>query len=120
MKILFFCFVLAIFHGELIKITKSVLDLISSHYAAINACDVLSEAHNGCKIENSQCICSFGCKSEFRYRTKKECTDALKVKTFVQRESISLFEQGAKGIYICRCSIKVTKKNMISFADYLL
>lgn len=43
------------------------------------SCDVLSEAHNGCKIENSQCICSFGCKSEYRYSTKKECTDALKV-----------------------------------------
>lgn len=43
------------------------------------ACDVIKEAHNGCKIENSQCLCSFGCKSEFRYQTKKECTDALKV-----------------------------------------
>lgn len=45
----------------------------------VSACDVLTEAHHGCKIENSQCICSFGCKSEFRYTTKKECTDALKV-----------------------------------------
>ena len=52
---------------------------LSQSPTVVNACDVLSEAHNGCKIENSQCICSFGCKSEFRYRTKKECTDALKV-----------------------------------------
>jgi hypothetical protein len=44
-----------------------------------SACDALTEAHNGCKIENSQCLCGFGCKSEFRYKTKKECTDALKV-----------------------------------------
>ncbi|XP_070497521.1 protocadherin-like wing polarity protein stan [Chironomus tepperi] len=45
---------------------------------SVNACDVLTETHHGCKIENSQCICGFGCKSEFRYTTKKECTDSLK------------------------------------------
>ena len=54
------------------------------------ACDVLTEAHHGCKIDNSQCICSFGCKSEFRYKTKKECTDALKVR--IERITLKVIE----------------------------
>jgi hypothetical protein len=60
----------------------NLINFQSIDQSVSSACDVLSEAHNGCKIENSQCICSFGCKSEFRYTTKKECTDALKVSSF--------------------------------------
>lgn len=44
----------------------------------ISACD-LDQAWNGCRIDNGACTCQFGCKSEFRYQTRKECFDALKV-----------------------------------------
>ncbi|XP_058123421.1 protein crumbs-like [Anopheles ziemanni] len=43
-------------------------------------CD-LDQTQHGCRIDNGQCTCAFGCKSEFRYATKKECQDALKGRT---------------------------------------
>uniref|UniRef100_A0A182N205 EGF-like domain-containing protein n=1 Tax=Anopheles dirus TaxID=7168 RepID=A0A182N205_9DIPT len=42
-------------------------------------CD-LDQTQHGCRIDNGQCTCAFGCKSEFRYATRKECQDALKVR----------------------------------------
>uniref|UniRef100_A0A2M4D0G1 Putative secreted protein n=1 Tax=Anopheles darlingi TaxID=43151 RepID=A0A2M4D0G1_ANODA len=39
----------------------------------------LDQTQHGCRIDNGQCTCAFGCKSEFRYATRKECQDALKV-----------------------------------------
>uniref|UniRef100_A0A8D8NZV8 (northern house mosquito) hypothetical protein n=1 Tax=Culex pipiens TaxID=7175 RepID=A0A8D8NZV8_CULPI len=42
-----------------------------------NACE-LDQTQHGCRIDNGQCTCAFGCKSEFRYATRKECQDALK------------------------------------------
>lgn len=44
----------------------------------VRACD-LDQAQNGCRIDNGACSCSYGCKSEYRYATLKECLDALKV-----------------------------------------
>lgn len=49
------------------------------YLASTDGCEILTETQHGCKIENSQCVCGFGCKSEYRYTTKKECTDLLKV-----------------------------------------
>lgn len=49
------------------------------------ACD-LDQRGNGCRIDNGACSCSYGCKSEYRYATRKECLDALKV-----RQNSSLF-----------------------------
>lgn len=43
-------------------------------------CELESQTQHGCKIENSQCVCGFGCISEYRYTTRRECQDALKVK----------------------------------------
>lgn len=42
------------------------------------ACD-LDQAQHGCRIDNGACSCAYGCKSEYRYATLRECTDALKV-----------------------------------------
>lgn len=42
------------------------------------ACE-LDQAHNGCRIEDGGCSCAYGCKSDYRYPTRKECLDALKV-----------------------------------------
>lgn len=47
----------------------------------VKACD-LDQAQHGCRIDNGACSCSYGCKSEFRYATLKECNDALKVHCF--------------------------------------
>uniref|UniRef100_U5ENH4 Putative neurexin iii-alpha n=1 Tax=Corethrella appendiculata TaxID=1370023 RepID=U5ENH4_9DIPT len=44
----------------------------------VNSCELETQTQHGCKIENGQCNCAFGCKSEFRYSNRKECTDALK------------------------------------------
>ncbi|ETN59530.1 hypothetical protein AND_008892 [Anopheles darlingi] len=41
----------------------------------------LDQTQHGCRIDNGQCTCAFGCKSEFRYATRKECQDALKGRT---------------------------------------
>lgn len=41
------------------------------------ACE-LDQTQHGCRIDNGQCTCAFGCKSEFRYATRKECQDSLK------------------------------------------
>lgn len=80
MKLLFVCIVLIVFSGEFGFIgSRPTYRFNKLLHLVARSCDVLSEAHHGCKIENSQCICSFGCKSEFRYTTKRECTDALKV-----------------------------------------
>uniref|UniRef100_A0A8D8CFC7 (northern house mosquito) hypothetical protein n=1 Tax=Culex pipiens TaxID=7175 RepID=A0A8D8CFC7_CULPI len=49
-----------------------------------NACE-LDQTQHGCRIDNGQCTCAFGCKSEFRYATRKECQDALKVDSSAAR-----------------------------------
>jgi hypothetical protein len=43
----------------------------------IDCCE-LDQTQHGCRIDNGQCMCAFGCKAEFRYATRKECQDALK------------------------------------------
>ncbi|XP_063701791.1 adhesive plaque matrix protein 2-like [Culicoides brevitarsis] len=48
--------------------------------AFVSACDV-KDAHHGCRIDNGQCTCAFGCKSEFRYLSRTECQNALKGRT---------------------------------------
>lgn len=42
------------------------------------ACE-LDQTQHGCRIDNGACTCAYGCRSEFRYLTRKECQDALKV-----------------------------------------
>lgn len=44
----------------------------------VSACE-MDQTQYGCRIDNGQCTCAYGCRSEFRYKTKKECQDALKV-----------------------------------------
>ncbi|XP_028160465.1 uncharacterized protein LOC114352902 [Ostrinia furnacalis] len=36
------------------------------------------QAQNGCKIYGSSCTCGYGCKTEYIYRTRKACQDALR------------------------------------------
>lgn len=47
-------------------------------FQLVNACD-LDQTQSGCRIDNGACSCSYGCKSEYRYKSLKECMDALKV-----------------------------------------
>lgn len=46
--------------------------------SAVSACE-MDQTQYGCRIDNGACTCAYGCRSEFRYKTKKECQDALKV-----------------------------------------
>ncbi|CAB3259044.1 unnamed protein product [Arctia plantaginis] len=41
------------------------------------ACDP-DQAHNGCKIYGASCTCGFGCRTEFNYRSKRACMNALR------------------------------------------
>lgn len=82
-KIHKFCFLVV--YSTWILIRPQIVDTICylSHLnidrlSVVSACD-LDQAHNGCRIDNGACSCSYGCKSEFRYASLKECTDALKV-----------------------------------------
>lgn len=43
----------------------------------VSACE-MDQTHYGCRIDNGLCTCAYGCRSEFRYKTKRECQDALK------------------------------------------
>ncbi|XP_077302025.1 protein lin-12-like [Arctopsyche grandis] len=43
----------------------------------ILGCD-LEQAHQGCKIQGGTCACGFGCKSEYRYTSNRECRNALR------------------------------------------
>lgn len=45
---------------------------------ATQACE-LDQTQHGCRIDNGACTCAYGCRSDFRYATRKECQDALKV-----------------------------------------
>ncbi|KAG6452497.1 uncharacterized protein LOC115445032 isoform X1 [Manduca sexta] len=36
------------------------------------------QAHNGCKIFAGSCTCGYGCKTEFIYRTRRSCLNALR------------------------------------------
>ncbi|XP_037043890.1 protein crumbs-like [Bradysia coprophila] len=49
-------------------------------FCYVYACE-LDQTQHGCRIDNGQCTCSYGCRSEFRYATKRECQDALKGRT---------------------------------------
>ncbi|CAO1320750.1 unnamed protein product [Diamesa tonsa] len=57
---------------------SGIAKVFVAFFVNVESCELLTETQNGCKIENGQCVCSFGCKSEFRYSTKRECSDALK------------------------------------------
>ncbi|XP_059620096.1 protein cueball-like [Phlebotomus argentipes] len=46
-------------------------------FSGLEACE-LDQTQYGCRIDNRQCTCAYGCRSEFRYLTRKECQDALK------------------------------------------
>uniref|UniRef100_A0A182WM00 EGF-like domain-containing protein n=1 Tax=Anopheles minimus TaxID=112268 RepID=A0A182WM00_9DIPT len=54
--------------------------LVAVLIRSTQCCD-LDQTQHGCRIDNGQCTCAFGCKSEFRYATRKECQDALKGRT---------------------------------------
>ncbi|GLV42734.1 Cadherin-N [Carabus blaptoides fortunei] len=42
-------------------------------------CD-MDQTRHGCRIQSRVCSCGFGCKSEYRYLTMKDCQDSLKGK----------------------------------------
>lgn len=50
-------------------------------YMACDGCD-LDQVVRGCKIQQRQCICGIGCRSEYRYRSREECRNNLKGKKF--------------------------------------
>lgn len=52
----------------------------------VRACD-LDQTQTGCRIDNGACSCAYGCKSEYRYASMKECQDALKVNGWLSVES---------------------------------
>lgn len=51
--------------------------LISIAPSPAHACE-MDQTHYGCRIDNGLCTCAYGCRSEFRYKTKRECQDSLK------------------------------------------
>jgi len=52
--------------------------ILSVMKSSSTACDVVDQAGHGCRIDNGACSCAFGCRSEFRYATMKECQNALR------------------------------------------
>ncbi|KAJ2954512.1 hypothetical protein O0L34_g2795 [Tuta absoluta] len=44
---------------------------------ACHACDP-DQMHHGCKIYGAQCSCGHGCNTEFIYRSRTECLNAIK------------------------------------------
>ncbi|XP_047041233.1 cubilin-like [Helicoverpa zea] len=36
------------------------------------------QTHNGCKIYGASCTCGYGCRTEFIYRTRRACLNALR------------------------------------------
>lgn len=38
----------------------------------------MDQTKNGCRIQNKECSCGFGCVSEFRYDNMQECQNALR------------------------------------------
>lgn len=38
----------------------------------------LDQMHQGCRINNAQCSCGYGCMSEYRYNTLEECKLSLR------------------------------------------
>lgn len=70
---------------------SQLISELSSIFSAIyfvGACDV-KDAHYGCRIDNGQCTCAFGCKAEFRYLSRTECQNALKVSPFTLEQGDS-------------------------------
>ncbi|CAH0716710.1 unnamed protein product, partial [Brenthis ino] len=45
-------------------------------FLTIQACEP-GEMQNGCKIFGTACTCGYGCKTEFIYRTRRACLNAL-------------------------------------------
>ena len=45
--------------------------------AARASCDV-GQQRPGCRIHAGQCVCGIGCRSEYQYADKQECTTAIK------------------------------------------
>ncbi|XP_052860177.1 protein crumbs-like isoform X2 [Anopheles cruzii] len=66
-------------HPPLLCVILCVIALVEV-ITPTQACD-LDQTQHGCRIDNGQCTCAFGCISEFRYATRKECQDALKGRT---------------------------------------
>lgn len=52
----------------------------------------MDQTRHGCRIQSRVCSCGFGCKSEYRYLTMKDCQDALKgdYRSLVQRVIMSI------------------------------
>ncbi|XP_059059788.1 uncharacterized protein LOC131853013 [Achroia grisella] len=50
--------------------------LVCLHWNA-KACDP-DQTHYGCKFYGSSCYCSYGCKNEYIYITRKDCLSALR------------------------------------------
>uniref|UniRef100_A0A182JSG4 EGF-like domain-containing protein n=1 Tax=Anopheles christyi TaxID=43041 RepID=A0A182JSG4_9DIPT len=59
------------------SIRSAFRSLFQPRIKSTQSCD-LDQTQQGCRIDNGQCNCAYGCKSEFRYATRKECQDALK------------------------------------------
>lgn len=47
-------------------------------YSVAQACEP-DQRQRGCRIDNGACQCGYGCKSDYRYTSRPDCMDALKV-----------------------------------------
>lgn len=87
-----------------------VLSTVVLMFHLSSACDP-SQTRQGCRIQDSQCICGVGCYSEYRYSNKDECVKALKGKRQNICDTSPCYHGGIctqtfqdnKG-YKCRCS----------------
>ncbi|XP_073976207.1 uncharacterized protein [Rhodnius prolixus] len=78
-------------------------------YMACDGCD-LDQVVRGCKIQQRQCICGIGCRSEYRYRSREECRNNLKGKVSdvcstkpCANNGICMQTPMSPSMYKCRC-----------------
>ncbi|XP_026331842.1 cubilin-like [Hyposmocoma kahamanoa] len=50
--------------------------IIASLHSNAEACEP-GELQNGCKIYGTSCTCGYGCKTEYIYRSRRECLNVL-------------------------------------------
>ena len=56
---------------------STLLTVCSFQFPVTWACEP-DQAHNGCKIYGGACTCGYGCRTEYVYRTRRSCLNALR------------------------------------------
>ncbi|XP_004933163.1 uncharacterized protein LOC101735714 isoform X2 [Bombyx mori] len=54
-----------------------ILAAVACFQLGVWACEP-NQAQNGCKIYGNSCSCGYGCKTEYIYRTRRSCLNALR------------------------------------------